>query len=215
VARSADDFEALANEHEALILDVRSETDFVNGYIPNSVFIGLDGSFAAWVGALITDLKQPILLVCPESRQEEAVTRLSRVGYDNTLGYLSGGIEAWKAAGKDVETIVSISAEDFVAQNATNSLSTLDVRKKSEYDAEHLVSAENFPLDFINKNMDKINIETPYSVHCAGGYRSVVAISILKARGFDKLTNIEGGFKAIQATNNAEITEYVCQATAL
>jgi glyoxylase-like metal-dependent hydrolase (beta-lactamase superfamily II)/rhodanese-related sulfurtransferase len=215
VARSAAEFEALANEHEALILDVRSEQEFVENFIPNSVFIGLDGSFAAWVGALITDLKQPILLVCPAGREEEAVTRLSRVGYDNTLGYLAGGLDAWKAAGKEAESIPTISAEVFAQQYATASFRTLDVRKKSEYDAEHVVGAQNFPLDFINKNMAQINNETPYLVHCAGGYRSVIAISILKARGFGQLTNVNGGFKAIQAVGNIEISEYVCQATAL
>lgn len=215
VARSAAAFEALANEQEALILDVRTEQEFVQGFIPNSVFIGLDGSFAAWVGALITDLKQPILLVCPAGREEEAVTRLSRVGYDNTLGYLSGGVAAWQAAGKEVDTITSVTAEEFAQKQTTGSFTTLDVRKKSEYDAEHVVGAVNFPLDFINKNMTQIGNETPYLVHCAGGYRSVIAISILKARGFEQLTNVEGGFKAIQTAGKVEITEYVCQATAL
>lgn len=215
VARSVAEFEALANEHEALMLDVRTEEAFVEGAIPNSIFIGLDGSFAAWVGALITDLKQPILLICPEGREEEAVTRLSRVGYDNTLGYLSGGFDAWKAAGKEVEITQTVSSEQFNELYTSGAFTTLDVRKKSEYNAEHVVGAENFPLDFINKNMSQLNVEQPYLVHCAGGYRSVIAISILKARGYQQLTNVAGGFKAIQATGKVDITEYVCQATAL
>lgn len=204
-----DAFEAMANHEEALILDVRAQEDFVKGHIPNSIFIGLKGQFAPWVGALITDLKQSLILVVPEGQSEEAVTRLSRVGYDNTLGYLEGGIEAWKAAGKEIETIASISAEAFANKVKSEQLHTLDVRKDGEYTAAHIEDAQHFALDFINENMNQIDKDKTYHIHCAGGYRSVIAASILKARGFDKLVDIEGGFGAIKETD-LPITAFVC-----
>ena len=204
-------FEALANHEEALVLDVRNEHDFAKSHIPNSIFIGLNGSFAPWVGALITDLKQPIILVVPEGKGEEAVTRLSRVGYDNTMGYLEGGLEAWKAAGKDIETIPSISAEAF-SKNHSSTDNVLDVRKDGEYISSHLENAQHFALDFINDNMNAIDKEKTYSVYCAGGYRSVIASSILKARGFNHLVNIEGGFGSIRGTD-LPITDFVCPST--
>ncbi|GAL89587.1 MBL fold metallo-hydrolase [Jejuia pallidilutea] len=207
-------FEALANNEDALVLDVRTEKEFVTGHIPNSIFIGLNGGFAPWVGALITDLKQPILLVAPEGREEETVTRLSRVGYDNTLGFLKGGIEAWKKAGKDVETITSISVDEFSNHFKNNNINVLDVRKDGEYKSEHLEgeNVKHFALDYINDNMNTINKDNTYYVHCAGGYRSVIAASILKARGFNKLIDVAGGFGAIKKTD-LTTTNFVCPST--
>jgi len=210
-ALDPEEFEALANHEEALVLDVRTEHDFVKSHIPNSIFIGLNGSFAPWVGALITDLKQPIILVVPEGKAKEAVTRLSRVGYDNTLGYLSGGIQAWKASGKDTESINSISAEEFSEKGIEN-LNVLDLRKDGEYKSTHLENAQHFALDFINDKMNVINKNKTYHLYCAAGYRSVIASSILKARGFNDLTNIEGGFEAIKKTS-LPVSEYVCPST--
>ncbi|WP_346883433.1 MBL fold metallo-hydrolase [uncultured Algibacter sp.] len=213
-ALNPDEFENIANQEDALVLDVRNEKDFVKGYIPNSIFIGIHGGFAPWVGALITDLKQPILLVTPEGKEKETLTRLSRVGYDNTLGYLKGGIDAWKAANKDLETISSITAEQFSEQFKTDNVNTLDVRKDGEYKSEHLDgdSVKHFALDYINNNMNAIDKDKTYYIHCAGGYRSVIAASILKARGFNNLIDIAGGFAAIKQTGLAT-TDFVCPTT--
>lgn len=201
IALDPSDFEALANQENFLVLDVRSQEDYVKGHIPNSIFIGLNGQFAPWVGALITDLQQPILLVVPEGKAEETITRLSRVGYDNTLGYLQGGIASWKAAKKDVETLESISAESFSEKIKSEKLHVLDVRKDGEYNAAHLEDVQHFALDFINENMNQIDKDTTYHIHCAGGYRSVIAASILKARGFNNLVDVAGGFAAIKQTD--------------
>lgn len=212
VALTPDDFEAIANHEDALVLDVRTQSDFIEGHIPNSIFIGLNGQFAPWVGALITDLKQPIILVVPEGQNEEAVTRLSRVGYDNTLGYLKGGIAAWKASGKEVSTLESISAETLAQKVKSEPLNILDVRKDGEYEASHLENVQHFALDFINQNMNQIDANKTYYIHCAGGYRSVIAASILKARGFNNLVDIAGGFAAIKQTD-LPITQFVCPST--
>ncbi|MCA0133838.1 MBL fold metallo-hydrolase [Winogradskyella alexanderae] len=209
---SPEEFEALANHESALILDVRHQSDFVKGHIPNSIFIGLQGQFAPWVGALITDIKQPILLVVPEGKSEEAVTRLSRVGYDNTLGYLEGGIEAWKKAGKEIETLESISAGEFAQRSKSAQLNVLDVRKDGEFKSTHLEDAQHFALDFINEQMNEVDRNKMYYVYCAGGYRSVIAASILKARGFVNLIDIAGGFGAIKKTD-VPITNFVCPST--
>jgi glyoxylase-like metal-dependent hydrolase (beta-lactamase superfamily II)/rhodanese-related sulfurtransferase len=206
-------FEELANHESALVLDVRPQSDFVKEHIPNAIFIGLNGGFAPWVGALITDIKQPILLVAPEGQEEEAITRLSRVGYDNTLGYLKGGIEAWKASGRDIDSLESISAETFAERfHKDNSIHILDVRKDGEFASSHLETAQHFALDYINDQMDKVDRDTTYYVHCAGGYRSVIAASILKARGFHNLIDIAGGFGAIKQTD-LPVTDYVCPST--
>ncbi|RCW92048.1 MBL fold metallo-hydrolase [Winogradskyella arenosi] len=207
-----EEFERIANTESALVLDVRTQADFITGHIPNSIFIGLNGQFAPWVGALIKDLKQPIVLIVPEGKSEEAVTRLSRVGYDNTLGYLEGGLNAWKGAGKDVSSLESISAEDFAQRAKADSLHILDVRKDGEYQSTHLEDATHFPLDLINDNMDAINKDDTYYVHCAGGYRSVIAASILKARGYNNLIDIAGGFGAIKKTD-LKTTDFVCPST--
>lgn len=212
VPLSPEDFEALANHESALVLDVRHQNDFVKAHIPNSIFIGLDGQFAPWVGALITDIKQPILLVVPEGREQEAVTRLSRVGYDNTLGYLEGGIEAWKQAGKDIETLKSISAQEFETRVNSGKVHILDVRKDGEFISSHIEGAQHFALDFINEHMNEIDKHTTYHIHCAGGYRSVIAASILKARGYNQLVDVAGGFAAIKETG-IPVTAYVCPST--
>ncbi|MBK9336147.1 MAG: MBL fold metallo-hydrolase [Lewinellaceae bacterium] len=209
------EFITVAEAEGALILDTRSELEFVKGFVPGAISIGLDGQFASWVGTLITDLKQPILLVCEPGREEEAVTRLARVGYDNTIGYLEGGFAAWQASGNDIDSMESLSAEKFVNRMKAGKATVLDVRRHSEYDAEHIIGAQNFPLDLINKNMSELRHDVQYLVHCASGYRSVIAISILKNRGFDNLVNVDGGFKEIKETGNVAITEYVEQATEL
>tara|TARA_B100000965_G_C19596970_1_gene760719 strand:- start:219 stop:1625 length:1407 start_codon:yes stop_codon:yes gene_type:complete len=206
-ALSPEAFEAAANETDAVILDVRHQSEFVQGHIPRSIFIGLDGDFAPWVGALIADVKQPILLITPEGREEEAVTRLSRVGFDNTLGFLAGGFEAWKAE-KEYDTMSSIPADEF-ASNYEENMPIIDVRKESEFKAEHLDKATNIPLSFVNEHLAELPKEVSFYVHCAGGYRSVIAGSILKSRGVHNLINVEGGFGALKNTN-LKTTDYVC-----
>lgn len=209
---SPETFEDLANHESALVLDVRPQSDFIKGHIPNSIFIGLNGQFAPWVGALITDIKQPILLVVPEGKAEEAVTRLSRVGYDNTLGYLEGGIDAWSNSGRATDTLESISAEEFANRVKNDSINILDVRRDGEYKSMHLEDAQHFALDYINEQMNEIDRDTTYHIHCAGGYRSVIAASILKARGFNNLIDVAGGFGAIKKTD-LPTTEFVCPST--
>jgi rhodanese-related sulfurtransferase len=210
VALDPDTFEAIANHEGALVLDTRPEAEFVKEHIPNSIFIGIDGGFAPWVGALITDLKQPIIFLAPEGREEEVVTRLSRVGYDNTMGYLKGGIDAWKTAGKDTDSIVSIPATEFKKRiENEEGYTVVDVRKPSEYEAEHVDGAINRPLDFVNSEMEKLNKEDKYFIHCLGGYRSVIFSSILKSRGFDNFIDVQGGIRAIEEAG-VELTDYVC-----
>jgi hydroxyacylglutathione hydrolase len=209
-------FEAAANETGALILDTRDQQEFAKGFVPNSINIGIDGSFAPWVGAMIPDVKQQILIVTEPGREEEVVTRLARVGYDYCIGYLDGGIEAWKKAGLELDTINSITIEqlaEIVKKNSKTPI--LDVRKKSEYESEHIVNAENAPLDFINDSMAQINKNETYYVHCAGGYRSMIFASILRARGFDNLIDIKDGFKAIKESGKFKVTDYVCPSTLL
>jgi glyoxylase-like metal-dependent hydrolase (beta-lactamase superfamily II)/rhodanese-related sulfurtransferase len=207
-----EEFEALTNHESALILDVRPQSEFIKSHIPNSIFIGLNGGFAPWVGALITDIKQPIILVAPKGKEVEAVTRLSRVGYDNTLGYLQGGIEAWVSSGRDIETLESISAETFANLVKSGGINILDVRKDGEYTASHLEDAQHFALDFINNNMNQVHKNKTYHIHCAGGYRSVIAASILKAKGYNNIVDIAGGFGAIKKTD-LPTTDFVCPST--
>ncbi len=207
-------FKAAWEGEEALVLDTRHENEFVKGFIPGSVFIGIQGDFAPWVGALITDIKQPILFVCEPGREDEVVDRLARVGYDNPIGYLKGGFDAWKQAGEDVDTLPEMSAEEVAMLSKKDRINVLDVRKASEYNTEHIVGAENFPLDFINKNMAQVDRNNKYFLHCLGGYRSVIAASILKSRGFEDLVNIPGGYKALAQTD-LQRTEHVEQLTEL
>ncbi|WP_421794626.1 MBL fold metallo-hydrolase [Haliscomenobacter sp.] len=208
---SPDELEMVVEAEGALVLDVRNEQVFKDGFIPNSIFIGIDGSFAPWVGALIPDLKQAIVLVTPEGREEEVVTRLARVGYDNTLGYLKGGIEAWKAAGKELDTIESIDAAELAKRMEADQVEhLLDVRKPTEFISQHALVAENIPLDYINNNMHRLNPQDTYYLHCGGGYRSMVFASILRARGFEHLVDIKGGWKAIEAEANIAKTDFAC-----
>lgn len=204
-------FEAAANESGALILDVRSKEEFVKGFIPNSIFIGLDGSFAPWVGALIPDLKQPILIVAPRGRNKETVKRLARVGYDNAIGYLKGGFEVWKKEKREIDEIETIKTNAFV-KTYNKRLNVLDVRKPGEFASAHVETAQSFPLDFINKNMSEISKKKKYHLHCRSGYRSTVAASILKARGFDKLINVQAKFDDI-AASKIPTSDYVCPST--
>jgi glyoxylase-like metal-dependent hydrolase (beta-lactamase superfamily II)/rhodanese-related sulfurtransferase len=212
-ALSPEAFETAANETGAIVLDTRDPQTFAKGFIPNSINIGIDGSFAPWVGALIPDIKQQILLVTDEGREEEVITRLARVGYDYTIGYLEGGFEAWKAARKDVDKISSISADQFSQEYKEKKAEVLDVRKPGEYLSEHVEGALNSPLDNINDHLASLDKNQTYYVHCAGGYRSMIFSSILKARGFDKLVDIKGGFKAIKEAGSIPVTDYVCPTT--
>jgi glyoxylase-like metal-dependent hydrolase (beta-lactamase superfamily II)/rhodanese-related sulfurtransferase len=203
--------EEAVNAESALILDVRNQQSFAKGFIPNSIFIGLDGQFAPWVGALITDLKQAIVLVAPEGREEEAVLRLARVGYDNCIGYLKGGFEAWKEAGKEVDSIESITVDEFSQRfEKQPTMAVLDARRDGEYASEHLENAEHFALDYINENMQLLDRNEKYHIHCAGGYRSMIMASILRARGFENLVDIQGGFAAIQKSGKFKTTDFVC-----
>ncbi|MFT5725713.1 MAG: hydroxyacylglutathione hydrolase [Bacteroidia bacterium] len=206
------EFEAVAEETEALILDVRDESDFVQGFVPRSIFIGLSGAFAPWVGAMIKDVNLPLLLVVEDNKIEEAITRLSRVGFDNSIGYLKGGISAWKDANKELDSIRSISAETFEQELKSNGQMVFDVRKDGEYLSEHVDGAKHTPLEFINDHLASFPTEDNFYVHCAGGYRSVIAASILKSRGYHNLTDVAGGFDAIKKTNTA-CTDYVCPTT--
>ncbi len=214
-ALSPDAFETVANETQALILDTRDPETFAKGFIPNSINIGIDGNFAPWVGTMIPDIRQEILLVTDPGRESEVVTRLARVGYDFAIGYLKGGVNAWKASGKEVDTIESITVEELAARVDKGSINILDVRKHSEYLSEHVTGVENVPLDYINHNMAHIDPDKTYHIHCAGGYRSMIFSSILKARGFDKVVNIQGGFSAIKRSGLFPVTDYVCPTTLL
>lgn len=211
-ALSPDAFETAANETGAIVLDVRHQDDFVKGHIPRSIFIGLNGEFAPWVGALIADVAQPLLLVIPEGKEEEAITRLSRVGFDGTMGFLKGGFESWKKASKEYDTITSIPAAQVAeAINAKNA-AVFDVRKESEYASEHLQDAENTPLNNLNDYLAEFPEKETFFIHCAGGYRSVIAASILKSRGIHNFIDIAGGFGALKETN-VKATDYVCPTT--
>jgi len=208
-ALSPEAFEAAANETEALILDTRHQKDFVHGFIPQSIFIGIDGSFAMWVGAMIPDINQKLLLVTEPGREEEVLTRLSRVGYDHAIGFLEGGFDAWKEAGKEVDSIEQITAAELAKMKEPQ---VVDVRKTGEYLSEHVPSAINASLEYINNHMTELPTEGKYYMHCAGGYRSVIAASILKARGYHNMVDIAGGFSAIKEAG-IEVTDYVCPST--
>ena len=208
------EFEQIANETGALILDVRNQMVFYKGFIPNSINIGIDGSFAPWVGSLIPDIKQNILLITEEGREEESVIRLARVGYDHAIGYLEGGFEAWKKSGKEIDKINSIPANEFSnIYKKDNNVSILDVRKTGEYQSEHIIDAINLPLDYINEGISSIDKNKTYYVHCAGGYRSMIYTSILKSRGYENLINIEGGYQAIVSDEGVKRTAFVCPST--
>lgn len=210
-ALGPDAFEAAANETGAVVLDVRHQADFAKAHVPRSIFIGLDGSFAPWVGALIADVEQPILLVVPEGREEETITRLSRVGFDGTLGYLKGGLKAWEEAGKEVDTVKSVSADEL-KKAMEEKVPVFDVRKETEYQAEHAENAILTPLDFLNDHLAEYPENETFYIHCAGGYRSMIAASILKSRGIHNLIDVAGGFGAMK-TAGIPVTDYVCPTT--
>jgi rhodanese-related sulfurtransferase len=209
---SAEAFEVAANETAAIVLDVRHQDDFAKGHIPQSIFIGIDGGFAPWVGAMVGNVAQPILLVTPEGREEETVTRLARVGFDNTLGFLKGGIEAWKNADKQVDVVEGIDADELKNIIEKNKIEIFDVRKPGEYLSEHITEAHSIPLDFINDHMSEFPSNKPFYIHCAGGYRSMIAASILKSRGIHNLIDVKGGFGKIKESG-IEISDYVCPST--
>lgn len=209
-ALSPSGFEAIAAETTALILDTRCAEDFYKGFIPQSINIGLNGDFAPWVGALIVDVKQPILLITDIGKEEEAVTRLSRVGFDHILGHLNGGIESWKSSGYELDQITRISAEEFAQQVKIGESKVFDVRKESEYASEHVNEAYSKPLAYINDWIKDINPEEHFFLHCAGGYRSMIAASILQARGYRNFSEVAGGFSAIAKTDIPR-TDFICQ----
>ena len=206
---SVDAFEVAANETDALILDTRHQDTFIHGFIPQSIFIGIKGSFAMWVGALIPDIKQEILVVADPGMEEEVVTRLSRVGYDNCIGFLDGGFDAWKNSGKEVDALSQVTAEEL---KGIEGATVVDVRKSGEYLSEHLIDAIHVELDYINDQMASVPQEGTFYVHCAGGYRSVIASSSLKARGYHNMVDVAGGFKAIKEAG-LKVSDYVCPTT--
>ena len=217
VAYDAETFEMVANEIDTVILDVRHQDDYAKGHIPKSIFIGIDGDFAPWVGALIPDIKQPILLITPLGREEESILRLARVGYDNTLGYLKGGFDTWKNEGLEYDTVNSVSAgmlEEVLeeASEEHQKIPIFDVRKDGEYAAEHITDVPSTPLDNINDHLAEFPKEEEFYLHCAGGYRSMIAASILKARGYHNVINVAGGFNAIKKTS-IKTTNFVCPIT--
>ncbi len=212
-ALTAEEFEMAADQ--ALILDVRHEKEFENGFIPGSIFIGLNGQFAVWAGTLIEDLKQPIVLVAPVGREREAVKRLARVGYDNVVGYLDGGFDAWKNSGKEVYVLASVSADEFAEKLVKENVFAVDVRRNSEFLSEHVEGVDNSPLDTINEKFVMLPADKPTYLHCAGGYRSVIAASILRRKGYSNLVNVEGGFSAIKSSGKIAVTNYVCPTTLL
>ncbi len=207
-ALSAEEFEDIAENSEALILDTRSAADFAKGFIPQSINIGLNGDFAPWVGALVRDVRQPILLVTDKGNEEEAVTRLSRVGFDHILGHLENGFETWKNSGKEIDTVNRISAEQFSSEYFED-IKILDVRKESEFEAEHVQNAYSRPLAYINDWINDVDSGESFYIHCAGGYRSMMAASILQARGYRNFSEVEGGFNAISKTDIPK-TDFVC-----
>ena len=205
-------FEAAANETGAVVLDVRSKEDFAEAHVPRSTFIGLDGNFAPWVGAMIVDVEQPILLVCDEGKVEETITRLSRVGFDKVLGYLEGGVTAWTEAGMEVDCVTGVDAAEFARLHHGGDIKVIDVRKPGEYQSEHVIDADSMPLAALNAHLAEIPKEGAFYLHCLTGYRSLIALSILKARGYHNGINVLGGFTAIKETD-APFSDYVCPST--
>ena len=205
-----EEFEALMKEG-AIVLDVRSVEDFRKAHIPSSIFIGLDGSFAMWVGSLIDDIRAKIILVVPQNRSAEAVLRLSRIGYDNACGYLNGGVDAWKSSGRKVESLNSVTASEFTEKLKKGGINIVDVRKHGEFEAEHVVGAVHFPLDYINEHLGDLDKSKSYYIHCGSGYRSVAAASVLMKAGYTDLIDVKGGMQAILGSG-APVTEFACQA---
>jgi rhodanese-related sulfurtransferase len=207
-------FEAAANETSALMLDTREAPDYAKGHIPNSINIGLESNFAQWVGEMIPDVKQEILLITYPDKEEEAITRLSRVGYDFAIGFLEGGFDSWKKAKKEYDTVKRITPEEFEKAYHSESPLVFDVRKKSEYDSEHIIGAINIPLNEINAHLAQFPKDKPFVLHCQGGYRSMIAASILKQRGWDDFVDVIDGFDGIAETS-VEKSDYICPTTLL
>ena len=206
---SVEDFISTSEQSEALILDVRHQREFIKGFIPGSIFIGLSGTFAPWVGALLVDVKIPLLLVAEPGTEVEAITRLSRVGFDNVIGILNGGFNSWKEAGKSVDTIAAVSASELAEKvNSDSNTKVVDVRRPGEYSAEHVDGASLAPLSFLTDYLERLPNEDFY-MHCAGGYRSVIANSILKKHGIHNAIEVLGGYNAIKKTD-APRTDFVC-----
>ena len=213
---SVEEFETLAAEPDVLVLDTRHQNEFVKGFVPNSYFIGLQGDFAPWVGTVIENINQKIIFISEIGKEEEVIMRLSRIGYDNVLGFLNRGFDEWKNEGKPVETLESIDISEFEKQYTSNpEINILDVRRAGEFDSEHVKSAQNLPVDYIHKNLLEASADKTYFVHCAGGYRSVIFASIAKSKGYDKLINVEGGFGKIKTSDVFPKTEFVCPTTML
>lgn len=211
---SVEEFEMTAEATNALILDTRNNSEFSKGFIPQSINIGLVGDFAPWVGSLIVDVNQPILLITDAGKEEEAVTRLSRVGFDNVLGHLKGGFDTWANAGKEIDTVHRISAEQFASEVKIGESKIIDIRKESEYESEHIEEAYSKPLAYINDWVQDINPQEHFYMHCAGGYRSMIAASILHARGYRNFTEVGSGFNGIAKTDVPK-TNFVCQSKVL
>ena len=205
IARTAMEFDQIARQEEVLVLDFRSEEDFVKGFVPDSVFLGMGEQFASWVKTLIPNQKQPILLVVPEGREAEAVFHLAQIGYNNCVGYLNGGFNAWEKANNTFSTFKKISADQFAIMQEDTPV--IDVRRRSEFKAEHVVGAQSMPLELLHQNMELLEPYSTYLVHCAEGYHSVIAMSILNAHGFHHLFHVEGGFKAIKESGKVSIIE--------
>lgn len=212
VPMSPEAFEAAANDTDAIVIDVRHQDDYAEGHIPRSIFIGLDGEFAPWVGALIADVKQPILLIAPKGREEEALTRLSRIGFDNTIGYLKGGYEAWRDSGKEIDTVKAIYAMEFKKAIDELNVPVFDVRKESEYISEHIVGAEHTCLSTVTNNLHQFPTDKTFYIHCQGGYRSMITSSVLKSRGIHNFIDVAGGFEAIKEIGTP-LTDFVCPST--
>ena len=209
---STNEFKSLSEDERTIVLDVRTQFDFVEGFIPGSIFIGINGGFAPWVGAILKDVQVPILLVAPEGKEDETITRLSRVGFDNVLGYLKGGFDAWKNAGQEIDTIESVSVDDYLKQQNEDNLPVFDVRKDGEYQSEYVLGAKHTALSRIEDHLGDYPSEGKFFVHCAGGYRSVIAASILKRNGIANMIDVKGGFGAMKKAG-VEVTEYVCPST--
>ena len=210
-ALTPEQFELTAEAEGALVLDTRGAQTFKDGFVPRSINIGLKGDFAPWTGSMVPDVEQPLLLVTDAGTEDEVVTRLARVGYDNVLGYLEGGIHAWKAAGKETDSIESIPAAEFAARLAQGPLHVVDVRKDGEWEAERLKDAHHAPLQYVNEHLAEFSKDAPIYIHCAGGYRSMVAASLLKARGIHNVIDVAGGLNAIKKTG-VPVTDFACQA---
>ena len=208
-AMNAEEFEAAANETDAVMLDTRNDAEVWKGFIPNSINISLDGQFAPWVGSLIPDVKQQLLIIAEPGREEETVMRLARVGYDNVIGYLKGGFETWKNAGKEADTINRLTPDEFETKFNKDSTIVIDVRKQGEFNSEHVDGAINIPLDFINENLAEFPKDKEFIIHCGGGYRSMTAASILRSRGWENFMEVEGGYDKIKETKIPR-TDFVC-----